>query len=473
MSRFLVATMICVVAVYCGSSGSSTDDLIRSFMKTNEIQGLFVAVVKHDSVLYERSFGVSNNTSQTPLTNTTCMELGSVSKAFTAEVIYQLHNEHLLSIEDPIIKYFPAAPASWSGISIRHLLTHTSGIQNYLLDPAFKAEEYFTADEDSLSHRFFNYVPTDSMTNMFYSLPVEFMPGTSWAYSNTGYYLLGKIGEAVTGRKFFDLVNERVTAPLKMNYTIANEVALKNGCLSHGYSYGDSGFKQSLTLTSNYAFSAGAWATTGQDMITFLKAIHQQALPSDKGNFDRESLLNDTMPFAYEGGRFYTTYHGNKIMAHNGGTAGFSSSWIHVVQKNISIIVLMNRQDYAAIDQLAWDVLSLFEPSLRYSSKRVEGDEEKKHALRVQEIIKAVEKGTTYPAGFSKPLQIFMNSENGRGLWKWYFARGFPDSVYCVDVEESGNSKAYRFRLPLNDTVEFRMTVIANEKDEIVQVRWW
>src|SRR5688572_18067468 len=133
MSRSFVTTMIWLVSAYCGSSVSPPDDLIRSFMKANEIPGMFVAVVKHDSVLYERSFGVSNKTTRTALTKATCMELGSVSKAFTAEVIYQLNNEHLLSIEDSITKYFPGAPASWSGIKIRHLLTHTSGIQNYLL----------------------------------------------------------------------------------------------------------------------------------------------------------------------------------------------------------------------------------------------------------------------------------------------------------------------------------------------------
>lgn len=66
-----------------------------------------------------------------------------------------------------------------------------------------------------------------------------------------------------------------------------------------------------------------------------------------------------------------------------------------------------------------------------------------------------------------------MNSENGKGLWRWYFERGFPKTVYCVDVETIGKLKAYRFRLPFSNKIKYRMTVLVDEKNEIVQIRWW
>src|SRR5215204_66872 len=307
MTRLSFVTIIYFALASCRSSSDSPDDLARHFMATNQIRGMFVAVVKGDSVLYQNSFGITNEKIGTVLTNTTCMELGSVSKAFTAEVIYQLQNENLLSLDDSITKYLPGAPDNWANIKIRHLLTHTSGIQNYLQDPRFKAREYFIGATDSISDHFFRTVSTDSMTNMFYSLPVEFIPGTSWAYSNTGYYLLGKIAEAVTGVTFFDLVKNRVTGPFNMHQTMANEQALQKGCLTADYFHSDAGIVRVHTLTSNYAFSAGAWATTGHDMINYLKAIHRKALPSDMAKFNRRSLLNHGLPFAYEGGRFYST----------------------------------------------------------------------------------------------------------------------------------------------------------------------
>ena len=473
MTRLSFVTIIHLVLAGCSRSTHSADELIRRFMATNEIRAMFVAVVKGDSVLYQNSFGISNGKTGAPMTSTTCMELGSISKAFTAEVIYQLHNENLLNIEDPITNYLTGAPASWSDIKIRHLLTHTSGIQNYLLDQRFKAREYFTGSTDPVSARFFSNVSTDSMVTMFYSLPVEFIPGTSWAYSNTGYYLLGKIAEAATGRKFFDLVAERVTVPLQMNRTMANELALKQGCLSPGYFHPDTGFVMVHTLTSHYAFSAGAWATTGEDMIKYMKAIQRNSLPSGKAEFKRESLADNELPFAYEGGRFYSTYQGKRIMAHNGGTAGFSSSWINVVDEGISIIVLMNRQDYAAIEPLAWDILATFETSLQYPVKRLEGNDEETYAQKLIGIVNALKANEHYPDGMSQPLQTFMNSENGKGMWRWYFERGFPESARCVDKEVIGKTKAYRFRMLLSDKVEYRTTMIVNEKKEITQIRWW
>lgn len=443
-------------------------------MKEGEVPGLFVAVVKGDSVLYQGSFGTADKERDTPMTAETCLELGSVSKAFTAEGIYDLQQQGLLHPDDPISKYLPGAPRAWSGITIAHLLRHTSGIRNYLLDPKFRAGDYFTGSKDSVAASFFRTVTTDSMMRMFYTLPLEFAPGASWSYSNTGYYLLGKIAERVTGRDAFDLVRDSVTAPLRMHRTKANELAAREGCRAEGYLKREDSLYPSPVLTSNYAFTAGAWATTGADMVRYLKAIHQKSLPSDQAGYDwRNMALHNDLPFTYEGGRFYSTYHGQRIIAHNGGTPGFSSSWLYVPAKEISIIVLINRQDYAPIDALAWNVLALYEPALSYPGKRIGGKEAEKYTNLVSDVLKAVERGIPYPEGLSAPLKIFLESESGRGLWKWYFERGFPDRIYCVDKEKDDASTLYRFRLPLSPQVEYRLTALINGKGELVQLRWW
>ena len=269
-------------------------------------------------------------------------------------------------------------------------------------------------------------------------------------------------------------VKDSVHNPLKMPHTKANELAAKEGCLAKGYFLKNEHLHPSKVLTSNYAFSAGAWATTGVDIIQYLKAIHQRTLPSDKAGYDWRNIGDSSeLPFMYEGGRFYSTYHGMKIISHNGGTPGFSSSWFYVAEKNISIIVLINRQDYAAVDQLALDILSLYEPALRYPDKRLNGEEVEKVTLQLINVIKAIKSDTPLPQGLTKPLTMFMQSENGKGLWKWFFERGFPDTAYCVDSEMIGMSKAYRFRLPVSEKLEYRLTVILNPKGQWVQIRWW
>jgi D-alanyl-D-alanine carboxypeptidase len=351
MSRWLIILLFSFTLAGCASR-TSPEAIVDRFMKGGNVPGAFVAVVRDTAVLYQQSFGLSHKERMTPLTVKTCMELGSISKVFTGEVIYDLHHAGLLNLNDPISKYLPGAPAAWSGITIKHLLTHTSGIQNYLLDPRFHAAAYFTGVEDAALEEFVNTVSRDSMVRMFYTLQLEFSPGTTWSYSNTGYYLLGKICEAVTGKDFFELVREKVTAPLMMHNTRANELSASDNCLANGYFVKEGNWYSPGVLKSHYAFSAGAWSTTGEDMIRFLKAINRRALPSDNTGYDWRNIQPDRrLPFEYDGGRFYTTYHGMRVIFHNGGTPGFSSSWIYVPEKNISIIVLINRQDYAAIDQ--------------------------------------------------------------------------------------------------------------------------
>lgn len=469
----ITVTFLLLIALQV-STFSQPEKIIQRFIVESKVPGIFVAVVQGDSVLYQKSLGFADKLRGIPLTDTTCMELGSISKVFTAEAIYYLNEKGLLNVQDPIRKYLPNSPTSWSNITIQHLLNHTSGIQNYLLDPRFKAAAFFSNEKEAEAEKFFNTITPDEMVKLFYTLPLEFSPGTTWSYSNTGYYLLGKIGEVVTAKPFFELVEDKVTTPLKMYHTKANELAAKNQCLARGYFQKDSFFTISRVLTSNYAFSAGAWATTGRDMIRYLKAIHNRNLPSDKTGFDwRKTPFKNELPFTYNAGRFYTTFHGLNIISHNGGTPGFSSSWIYVVEKNISIIILMNLQDYAAIDQLAWNILSFFEHSLKYPQKQIKGEAGKKRSQKIMAFINAVKYNKPYPGGLGKPLEFFLNSENGKGYWKWYFERGFPESARCVDVEQTDKGKLYRFLLTHTKETVYQLSVLENECGDWTQIRWW
>ncbi len=377
----------------------------------------------------------------------------------------------MLNLEDPIGQYLPAVPAAWGNITIGHLLAHTSGIQNYLLDPRFKAELYYQpANDDAPLADVLGEVSTDSMASMFYSLPLEFAPGHTWSYSNTGYFLLGKVAESVTHMPFFSTVEQTLTAPLGMSRTRAGEESWNDGCLARGYIPTPDGLKPARVMTSNYAFSAGGWAVSGVDMITYLKAMHRRALPADRAGFDwRVKAAHPDHPFQYYGGRFFRTFHGRHITAHNGGTPGFSSSWIYVEEDTTSIIILANRQDYAPVDRLAWDLLASYLPELRYPSDAIESLEGRTWGKVVLATMDSVRTGRRLPSHCSKPLRTFMESENGRGLWHWYFSRGFPTAIVCVDDESSEGLRQFRFWLTASDGTEYRLTAVVNAYNELVR----
>jgi CubicO group peptidase (beta-lactamase class C family) len=449
------------------------DKAAEKFMQTGNIAGMFMAVVKNDTVVYQKNFGFADSSKIIRVTDTTCFELGSIAKAFTADMIYELQHKKLLKVTDPISNYFIGAPESWTEIKISHLLSHTSGIRNYLMDPRFYAATYFTGNQDTAATSFFNHVTTDSMVQLFYSLPLDFAPGSNWAYSNTGYYLLGKIIEKVSRQNYFEAVKSSLLSA-GMYRTKPNGTAAKEGCLATGFLYSDGIRKAARMLTSPYAFSAGAWATTGTDMIRYLKAIHSRKLAIDQTGYDwRELTAFSHLPVTYHGGRFYTTYHGQKVIFHNGGTPGFSSSWIYVPAKNISVIILLNRQDYAPIDQLAWHVLAQYEPYLQYPVKKITTPEVEKYVKVVRQFLRALKDDTSFPRSFSKPLTVFVQSENGKGLWRWIFEQGIPSRVDCVDKERTDNRTIFRFRLSTLDDVHYRLTLVVNQKKEIVQLQWF
>jgi hypothetical protein len=133
----------------------------------------------------------------------------------------------------------------------------------------------------------------------------------------------------------------------------------------------------------------------------------------------------------------------------------------------------MNRQDYAAIDQLAWKILSFFEPSLKYPQKERLGEAERKRVQKVMAVLNALKSNTPYPSGLAKPLEYFLNSENGKGYWKWYFERGFPASARCIDVEQINKGRLYRFLLPFSKEIVYQLSVLENEIGEWTQIRWW
>jgi CubicO group peptidase (beta-lactamase class C family) len=134
---------VCIIVLFSVTGNclaQSPEGLIRKFMDEGNVPGLFVAVVKGDSVIYRKSTGLADLENNIPVSGNTCMELGSISKLFTADVIVSLQEKHLLNVKDKISPYFHHPPDAWSDITIQDLLNHTSGIQNYLLDPRFKAK---------------------------------------------------------------------------------------------------------------------------------------------------------------------------------------------------------------------------------------------------------------------------------------------------------------------------------------------
>jgi CubicO group peptidase (beta-lactamase class C family) len=175
----------------------SVDRFINSELARQRIPGMSVAILKGDSVLLARGYGFANVKHHVPATDSTAYDVGSVTKQFTAAGIVLLSRQGRLKLDDPILRYLPEGRAVWTGVTIRHLLTHTSGVP-----------EDTTID--------FRRDYTESELVRSAARPLEFKPGELESYSSTGYALLGVIIHRVTGKFWGDFLRDQIFRPLGM-----------------------------------------------------------------------------------------------------------------------------------------------------------------------------------------------------------------------------------------------------------------
>jgi D-alanyl-D-alanine carboxypeptidase len=176
------------------------DSYLQAEMKRLEIPGLSIALLQNGSMFFTKSYGVANIEWSVPITLTTVHGLASATKLFTGIAIMLLVEASSLSLDDEITQVVSGLPAAWRGVTIRHCLTHTSGIPDFV----------------ELAN---NFEIEDEVIAATGALPVEFQPGEKWAYNQNGDLLLGRIIEAISGVAYSQFMAERVFQPLGMETT--------------------------------------------------------------------------------------------------------------------------------------------------------------------------------------------------------------------------------------------------------------
>ncbi len=253
-SRAVVVALLIGSCAAISTKADNIDDYISARMRRPHIPGLSLAIVRDGRVIKERA------------TKETVYEIGSNTKQFTAAAIMMLVEEDKVRLEDSVTKYFPDAPQTWRGITIRHLLTHTSGIQNHVAVP-----HWLDVFRTNLA---FETAPLrDELLKMFFKLPLEFQPGETWAYDNTGYYLLGIIIEKVTGKSYWQFLDERIFKPFEMNATRSTDPQPIIPNRASGYEWKNDHFENRPILLPPIAFSAGSLLSTVEDMAKWDAAL--------------------------------------------------------------------------------------------------------------------------------------------------------------------------------------------------------
>ncbi|MBN1272410.1 MAG: serine hydrolase [Candidatus Aminicenantes bacterium] len=301
------------------------DKVMNHFTKIEHFSGT-ILVAQEGKVLYAKAFGEANKDFRVPNTLQTRFELASISKLFTGIAVLQLVEKGKIGLDDPVLKHLPDFPFG-DEITIRHLLTHTSGLPDWTSHRRFRS--------------IWNQVKTiDQMIPLIYDQKLKHeTPGEKFIYNSSGFILMGKILEMEYGKNFAAVIRENILVPLGMTETsIANpEDVVENRAT--GYVKSSTGrFSTNVYWLLPFVASAGIQSTVG-DMLKLDQALYGDTLIS------RELQEKMVRPFIQENwGTLWRLgeAYGNKIAWHGGETAGVSAMFRRYLKDKLTLVILSN-----------------------------------------------------------------------------------------------------------------------------------
>jgi D-alanyl-D-alanine carboxypeptidase len=343
-SIFWIALVCCLVPL---AKADSVDDAVRSEMQQHPIPGLALEIIQSGKPIKTAAYGMANLEWQNPVTPETVFEIGSVTKQFTAAGILLLEQEGKLSVNDKLSRHIADIPPAWSNITLRHLLTHTSGIKNYTVLDGFELTRHLT--QAQFIHNMAN-------------VPMDFQPGEKWSYCNTAFNLLGFVIENVSGEKYWNFMHRRIFSPLGMNSTTNRD---PRNILAHrasGYETDRAGHYINRDYDLTDIFSAGAIVSTVGDLAKWNAALDDKKLltVATEDEMWAPVHLNNGSTHAYGFGWFLDPLEGHVNIGHSGTTSGFSASIQRFPNDGLAVILLTNSNESGIATKLARKIALLY-----------------------------------------------------------------------------------------------------------------
>ena len=277
-----------------------------------------IAVSHRGNVIYSEAFGMTDRESATAATVRSVLQTASLTKQFTAALILRLAERGALTLDDRIDKYVTELDLGGATITLRHLLTHTSGVKGLPINP-------------------YSPVTREQVIKSINGQPLEFTPGSKYSYSNYGYRLLGYAIESITGRSFTDLIQTEFAVPLGLIDT--GVCGTYNLPLPEGYGFVQETWKRMAPLHVSVSFAAGSLCSTASDLARWahLLATGRVILPA---SYTTMTTPSPVAPYGL--GLGLLTLQGHPGVSHAGGIDGFLAFLFYFPDKDVAVAVLTN-----------------------------------------------------------------------------------------------------------------------------------
>lgn len=343
MNRFVALVALCLFVIQFAMAqkpdaslltdkqiASKADEYMNESVRIDNFHGA-VLVARDGKPIFSKAYGMANYELDVPNKPQTVFHIVSMTKQFTAMAIMILQERGKLSVNDSICKYLEDCPTAWQPITIRHLLTNTSGIVNYLDLPEWN--KVWTC----------RHIPKEFI-KIFKDKPLEFVPGERFAYSNSGWYLLGLVIEKTSGKDYDEFLEANIFAPLEMKSTSAPGLAsfIKNR--ADGYMVQGEQTRPVAFPNWSVLYSTAAVVSTTEDMLRWEQALNTEKLVSRKSLDEIFTPFKDFIPgLGYAYGWMVTKNSERPVISHSGSMGGFAGYIVRHPADRITVVVLSNK----------------------------------------------------------------------------------------------------------------------------------
>ena len=440
------------------SVAKRVDADVQAILNRTGTPGATIAIVDDGRVLYRKAYGFRDLENRFPATIDTYYEIGSITKQFTAAAILQLGEAGKLEIDDKLSKYLPDAPYA-NEVTLRQLLSHTSGLPEYLEGPNIDTEATQQTTFQQLMARIADK-------------PLAFAPGSKMAYNNTGYILLGRVIEVVSKQSYRDYVRKQLLdrAGMKNTFTVMDESHLPN--MAVGYRHAEGKLERAQPIDDSWGWSAGHLVSTIDDLQKWNAALTQRKVISAK------SYALMTTPAAivqgesdYGFGLFVDTMQDQPRIGHTGGSFGFTTANEFFPKQKVRVIAFTNQYiDPEPGEMITTAVFDDLFPSIAVAASKPAPGEDRDITARSRALFLQMQTGTAESSMLVPRLADKMKNGLSQRLAKTFAPFGTPERFIFKGSRLDGDLFWYDYVIDFGPGSQLKFAVALDSQKKVATI---
>ena len=435
-------------------SAEKIDKLVTETLARTGVPSASIAVVKDGTLVYVKAYGDAKVEPKVPATTQMRYSIGSISKQLTAAAILLLQEQGKLSLDDKVAKYIPDLTRA-NEVTIRQLLSHTSGYQDYW-------------PQDYVMRPMLEPITARKLMDTWAKIPLDFEPGTKWQYSNTNYVIAGAIVEKVARLPFFQYLQQNIFKPLGMTSVMDVDQERLTESDPVGYvRYALGPLRVAPKEGKGWLFAAGQLAMTPEDLAKWNISIMERKLlkPASYLALGTETLLRDGLGTNYGLGVTVTSALNRRALSHGGGVSGFTSTNIAFPDDRVAVVVLTNQDSGGASGPIASGIPPLlFVSNDPATAAKLEQAKKILEGLQQGKIERSLFTDNANGYFSEQALEDFKNSLGPLGKWESFnqtsqsLRGGMTGRVYLIRFKDK-SIRAWTYEMPDGKLEQFQVAV--------------